>query len=160
METDTDVLNMMAKFIVNASVKAEIIELLHHQSDVYASCRKFQGSNSTVSTFTFGNTLYHWMHLSTIDIGDISNQDKRPLSSQTSLVYLPLRAAAMLEDARTRVYASSVAPMNMQDITQNSKRWDYPDIPGGGHKKIKGPTHMAEGGHHLRKAPNSLPLIE
>ena len=103
METDTDVLYMMAKFIVNASVKAEIIELLHHQSGVYASCRKFQGSNSTVSTFAFWNTLYHWMHLSTIDIGDISNHDKRPLSSQTSLVYLPLRAAAMLEDAWTRV---------------------------------------------------------
>ena len=26
----------------------------------------------------------------------------------------------------------------------NSKRWDYSDIPGGGHKKIKGPTHMVE----------------
>ena len=28
--------------------------------------------------------------------------------------------------------------LNMQQITPNSKRWDYSDIPGGGHKKIKG----------------------
>ena len=39
----------------------------------------------------------------------------------------------------------------------NSKRWDYSDTPGGGHKKIKGPAHMVEGGHHLRKAPNPHP---
>ena len=26
-----------------------------------------------------------------------------------------------------------------------------------GHKKIKGPAHMVEGGHHLRKAPNPHP---
>ena len=31
------------------------------------------------------------------------------------------------------------------------------DTPGGGHKKIKGPAHMVEGGHHLRKAPNPHP---
>ena len=99
METDTDVLNMMAKFIVSASVKAEIILLMHHQSGVCASCRKSHGSNSTVSTLAFRNTFYHWMHLSTIDTGDVFNHDKRPLSSQTSLVYPPLRAAAMLEDA-------------------------------------------------------------
>ena len=43
--------------------------------------------------------------------------------------------------------------LNMQHIIPNLKRWDYSDIPGGGHKKIKGPTHMADGGHHLRKAP-------
>ena len=48
--------------------------------------------------------------------------------------------------------------LNMQHITPNSKRWDYSDIPGGGHKKIKGPTHMVEGGHHLRKAPTPHPL--
>ena len=29
--------------------------------------------------------------------------------------------------------------------------------PGGGHKKIKGPTHMVEVGHHLRKAPDPHP---
>ena len=29
--------------------------------------------------------------------------------------------------------------LNMQHITPNSKRWDYSDIPGGGHKKIKDP---------------------
>ena len=46
------------------------------------------------------NTLYHWMHLSTIGRGDISDHDKRALSSHTSLVYPPLRAAAMLEDSK------------------------------------------------------------
>ena len=98
METDTDVLNMMSKFIVNASVKAEIIVLMHHQSGVYASC-KFHGSRSTVSTSAFRNALCHWMYPSNIDTGDISNHDKRPLSSHAILVYAPLRAAAMLEDA-------------------------------------------------------------
>ena len=48
--------------------------------------------------------------------------------------------------------------INMQHITLNSKRWDYSDIPSGGHKNIKGPTHMAEGGRHLTKAPNSTHL--
>ena len=47
--------------------------------------------------------------------------------------------------------------LNMQHITPNSKRWDYSDTPGGGYKKIKGPAHMVEGGHHLRKAPNTHP---
>ena len=42
--------------------------------------------------------------------------------------------------------------LNMQHIIPNSKRWDYSDTPGGGHKKSKGPAHMVEGGHHLRKA--------
>ena len=27
--------------------------------------------------------------------------------------------------------------LNIQHITPNAKRWDYPDIPSGGHKKIK-----------------------
>ena len=31
---------------------------------------------------------------------------------------------------------------------------DYSDNPRGSHKMIKGPTHMVEGAHHLRKAPN------
>ena len=44
--------------------------------------------------------------------------------------------------------------LNMQHTTPNSKRWDYSDIPGGGHKRIQAPAHMAEGGHHFRKAPN------
>ena len=56
------------------------------------------------------------MHLSTKDTVDISNQDKHPLSSHTSLVYLPLRAAAMMRDALTRVSASSVAPVIMADF--------------------------------------------
>ena len=50
--------------------------------------------------------------------------------------------------------------LNMQHIIPNSKRWDYSDIPGGGQKKIEGPTHMAEGAHHLRKAPNPHPPFE
>ena len=41
--------------------------------------------------------------------------------------------------------------LNMQHIIPKSKRWDYSDIPGGGHEYINGPAHMAEGGHHLRK---------
>ena len=40
--------------------------------------------------------------------------------------------------------------LNMQHITPNSKRWDYSDILGGSHKKIKGPAHMVEG-DRLRK---------
>ena len=44
--------------------------------------------------------------------------------------------------------------LNMQHKTPNWKRWDYSEIPGGGHIKIKGPAHMVEGGNHLRKAPN------
>ena len=110
METDNDVLNTQANFLVNTSVKAEIILLMHHQSGVYASC-KFHGSNSAVSTLACKNTLYHWMHLSNMGTGHISNHDERPLFSHTSLVYPPLRAAAMLDDARTRVYALSVAPV-------------------------------------------------
>ena len=43
--------------------------------------------------------------------------------------------------------------LNMH-ITPYSKRWDHSDISSGGHKKIKGPVHMVEGGHHLRKPPN------
>ena len=48
--------------------------------------------------------------------------------------------------------------LNMQHIIANSKRWDYSDIPDGGHKNIKGHSHMVEGGHHLRIAPNHHPL--
>ena len=47
--------------------------------------------------------------------------------------------------------------LNMQHITPNSKRWDYSDIPGVGHKKIKGPAHIAEDGHRLRIALNPHP---
>ena len=48
--------------------------------------------------------------------------------------------------------------LNMQHIIANSKWWDYSDIPDGGHKNIKGPTHMVEGGNRLRKAPTAHPL--
>ena len=37
--------------------------------------------------------------------------------------------------------------LSMQHIIPNLKRWDYSDTPSGGHKKINGPAHMAEGGH-------------
>ena len=47
--------------------------------------------------------------------------------------------------------------LSMQHITLNSKRWNYSDTPGGGHKKIKRPALEVEGGHHLRKAPNPHP---
>ena len=40
----------------------------------------------------------------------------------------------------------------------NAKRCDYPDSPGSGHE-ITGPTHMVEGGHHLKKAPNPHPHL-
>ena len=41
--------------------------------------------------------------------------------------------------------------LNTQHITPNSKKMYYSDIPGGGHnERFK---KMAEGGHHLRKAP-------
>ena len=58
--------------------------------------------------------------------------------------------------------------LNMQHITPNWKRWYYSDIPGSGHKKIKGPppphththTHMVEGAHHRRKAPTPNPRID
>ena len=46
---------------------------------------------------------------------------------------------------------------NMLHIIPNLKRWDYSAIAGDGHKKIKGPAHMVEGGHHLRKASNPHP---
>ena len=41
--------------------------------------------------------------------------------------------------------------LNMQHIyiTTNSKWLDYSDIPSGGYKKIKWPTHMVEGGYHV-----------
>ena len=38
--------------------------------------------------------------------------------------------------------------LNVQHVTTYSKRWDYSDIAVGRYKKIKGPTHMVEGGPH------------
>ena len=43
--------------------------------------------------------------------------------------------------------------LNMQHITPNLRRWDYSDIPGGGHKYIKGPTHMVKVATTLEKNP-------
>ena len=68
------------------------------------------------------------MHISTIDTVDIFNHDKqRPLSSYTSLVCLPLRAAVMLRDALTRVNASSVAPVGRGTDVRNQS-YEYPQI--------------------------------
>ena len=47
--------------------------------------------------------------------------------------------------------------LNLQHIALNPKRWNYSDIAGGGHKKIKWPAHKAEGGQYLRKDPNPYP---
>ena len=47
MERDIGVLNTMGKLIANVSVNSEIGVLMHHQSGVYASCRKFHDSNTT-----------------------------------------------------------------------------------------------------------------
>ena len=47
--------------------------------------------------------------------------------------------------------------LHMQHITPNLNRWDYSNIPGDGHKKIKGPNHMVEGGHLPRNVPNPHP---
>ena len=49
--------------------------------------------------------------------------------------------------------------LNIQHKTPNSKRQDYSDIPGGGHKKIKWPAHMVEGCHHIRKVANPHPHV-
>ena len=55
------------------------------------------------------------------------------------------------------IYDDTWNVRNMQHITPNSKRWDYTDIPGGGHQKIKGPAYMDKGGYYIRKSPNSQP---
>ena len=47
--------------------------------------------------------------------------------------------------------------LNMQHITPDSERWDCSDIPSCGNKIIKGPAHVVEGGHHLRKVTNPHP---
>ena len=43
--------------------------------------------------------------------------------------------------------------LNMHHITPNVKRWDYSNIPGGGHKKIKGPAHRLKVATTLEKPP-------
>ena len=47
--------------------------------------------------------------------------------------------------------------LNMQHITPKLEKGDHWETPGGGHKAINRPTHVVEGGHHLRKAPNPHP---
>ena len=34
--------------------------------------------------------------------------------------------------------------LNMQHIIPDLERWDYSDIPSGGHKQIKGPAHTVK----------------
>ena len=53
----------------------------------------------------------------------------------------------------------TVNVLNIQHIASNSKRWDYSNTPGACHKKVKGPAHVVEGGHHLEKAPPPPPLV-
>ena len=47
--------------------------------------------------------------------------------------------------------------LNMQYIYPKSKIRTYSEIPGGGNWKIKGPSHMVEGGLHIGKSPNTHP---
>ena len=49
--------------------------------------------------------------------------------------------------------------LNMQHITQNSKRWNYSDIPSGATENIKGPARMVESDHHRRNDPNPCHLV-
>ena len=56
------------------------------------------------------------------------------------------------------VHDDTWSVLNMKHIAPYLKRWDYSDIPGVCHEKIKEPAHMVEGGHHLRKAHNPHPL--
>ena len=43
--------------------------------------------------------------------------------------------------------------LNMQHITPNSKRWDYSDIPGGGHNTLKDPPTWLKVATTLEKSP-------
>ena len=57
------------------------------------------------------------------------------------------------------IYDDTWNVLNMQHILPNLKRWDYTDISNGGQDKFKGPAHMVEGDHYLRKAPNPHPQL-
>ena len=46
--------------------------------------------------------------------------------------------------------------LNMHYITPNKKDGIIETSPGG-HKEIKGPDYLVEGGHHLRRAPSPHP---
>ena len=48
--------------------------------------------------------------------------------------------------------------LTMPHITPNSKRWDYSDIPGGGHKWLKDQPTWLNVATTLEKAPNPHPL--
>ena len=43
--------------------------------------------------------------------------------------------------------------LNMQHITPNLKRWDYSDIPGGGHERLKDPPTWLKVATTLEKPP-------
>ena len=43
--------------------------------------------------------------------------------------------------------------LNMQHIKPNLKRWDYSDIPGGGHNRFKGPPPWLKVDTILEKPP-------
>ena len=46
--------------------------------------------------------------------------------------------------------------LDMQHITPYSKRWDYSDIPGGGHKRFKDPPTWLTVAATLEKPPTQL----
>ena len=46
--------------------------------------------------------------------------------------------------------------LNMQHVNLNSKRWDYSDSPGSGHKKMKGPAHTGHTSFEKPQPPPSL----
>ena len=48
---------------------------------------------------------------------------------------------------------------NMLHIIINLKRWNIQTSPMVAIDRLKGPAHMVEGGHHLRKAPNPDPPL-
>ena len=48
--------------------------------------------------------------------------------------------------------------LNMQHITSNSKQWDYSDIPGGSHNRLKDPPTWLKVATTLEK-PQTPPTI-
>ena len=46
--------------------------------------------------------------------------------------------------------------LNMQHIIPNSKRWDYSDIPGSGHKRLKDPLTWLKVATTLQNPPTPI----
>ena len=79
-----------------------------------------------------------------------SDTDQGKHQSSASLAFVP-------GIHRTGEFPAQMAS-NAQNVSiwwrHHVKRCGYSDIPGGDHKKIKGPSHMVEGGRRLEKAHN------